>query len=212
MNESRDPPRGGSYTYECGIVHIGMRNLRHMNATSYTYEWGMLHIRMSHVTHFEKSYTYEWVTRHHTHMNEAHLRYGTHMNESRHTFWSYSYEWVIVHICTHMNPSHSGNLTDMNEVSCTYECNILHIWMRYGTHVNESRHTFWEILHIRMSHKVSHTYEWVTFEVSYTYERVMSHILRNLYTYEWVTRHHTHMNEAHLRYGTHMNESRHTFW
>jgi len=61
-----------------------------------------------------------------------------------------------------------------------------HIWMRHGTHMNESCHTYeWDMAHIWTSH--------------------VTHMNETWHTYEWVLPH------IWMRHGTHMIESYHTY-
>jgi len=64
------------------------------------------------------------------------MSYGTHTNESRHT-----YEWVTSHIWI-LELTSWIILPHRNELWHTYKWVTAHIRMSHGTHRNESRHTY----------------------------------------------------------------------
>jgi len=146
---------GSCSTYECVMLHILMAHVPHMNESCPTYEWVTLHIWMSHVPHMNVlCHTYGWV------MSHIWMSHVTHINESCHT-----YECVMSQIYVrrarvpHTNQSYlthdrrtrsncvvyhckghvtEGHVTHTN-VSChTCECVMFPVWMRHGTHMNES--------------------------------------------------------------------------
>jgi len=124
----------------------------------------------------------------------------------------FTYEWVMVH---------------------PYEWAMAHIWMSYGTNMNESWHKYeWVMAQIWMSHGTNmneswHKYEWLMVCIR------MSRITQNLllrekatlmceganvmkessYTYEWVMVHTYEwvMAQIWMSHGTNMNESWHKY-
>jgi len=105
------------------MSHICIRHGTHMNESWYTCKWVMAHIWMSHGTRnytarlevvpCQTGHTYQWVT--------AHM-----------------YEWVMD---KHMNESWRKKHVYYTGLGKVVHCLSYHMWMSYGTRVNESWHT-----------------------------------------------------------------------
>ena len=140
------------HTYKYVTAHYWMSLVINMNASCHPYEWGISHIWIRHGTILNEScYIYECVmsrthtnassrnlnTSHHADQVSRGTHIATHCNTLQHTA---THCHALQHTATHYNTLHLA-LHRPSESRHTHEWVMAHIWMRHGTHTNESWHT-----------------------------------------------------------------------
>jgi len=130
------------------VSHLWMIYVTHINKSHHTYKRLMSHMWMGHVTQMKKScHIYECVTQEcrfsphthtHTHKHTHRVKspamgHVTHMNESCHM-----YAWATKDESCHDSLKCDVTSHFMCYCDVTHEGVMPHIWMSYGTRMNES--------------------------------------------------------------------------